>query len=131
MSGGARHGADDALVLAIATGCTREQAAERVGVSEATVYRRLGEPDFRRRVTAARAVLLEEGIGRLVAATTEAADTLRSLLAAESESVRLAAAKAVFDQGYRGFEVLDLAAEVAELKRQLAVSAGGAAEQPA
>jgi AcrR family transcriptional regulator len=117
VSGGARHGADDALVLAIATGCTREQAAERVGVSEATVYRRLGEPDFGRRVAAVRAELLEQAIGRLVDATTEAADTLRSLLTAESDSVRLAAARTLLEQAARGVELVDLAARIEQLEQ--------------
>jgi AcrR family transcriptional regulator len=125
VSGGARHGADDALVLAIATGCTREQAAERVGLSAATVYRRLGDPDFRRRVAAVRAELLEQAIGRLVDATTEAADTLRSLLTAESESVRHAAARTLLEQATKGLETLDLAVRIEQLERAAAIREAG------
>jgi hypothetical protein len=124
VSGGARHAADDALIMAIAVGRTREQAAERTGASVATVYRRLGDPGFRRRVAEARAPLLEQAIGRLVDATTEAADTLRSRLTAEPESVRLGAAKTLFEQPTKGLELLDPLREVEQPERSASTREG-------
>lgn len=47
--------ADGLLVLALAAGCTYEQAADRVGVGVSTVSRRMREHTFRKRVTQMRA----------------------------------------------------------------------------
>jgi len=117
VAGGDRSGADSALIAALASGLPVQDAATGAHVSERTARRRLEDPAFRRQVAAARAAVLEQAIGRLVDATTEAADSLRSLLTAESESVRLAAAKSILDQGFRGVELLDLAERVEQLEQ--------------
>jgi hypothetical protein len=117
VAGGDRSGADLALIAALASGQTVQDAAARANVSERTARRRLDNPDFRRRVADARAALLDRAISRLADATAEAADTLRSLLKAESESVRHAAAKTLIDSASKGIELLDLAERVAALER--------------
>ena len=63
-----RPDADDAdglLVLALGSGCTYEQAADKVGVGVSTVSRRMREYAFRQRVTEIRAELVERGGGRI------------------------------------------------------------------
>ncbi len=104
-----RAGADAALVTALAVGATVEQAAERAGVSARTAHRRLDDPDFVRRVDEARAELLGRAMARLSATCTSAVTTLGNLLTAESDSVRLGAARSILDLALRWRSEADLA----------------------
>ena len=117
MAGGDRSNADHLIVAALAAGTTNQEAATAAGVGERTVRRRLEDPSFRRQVSDARSALLEQAVSRMAGATTEAADTLRSLLKAESENVRHAAAKTLLDLTSKGIELLDLAERIAQLER--------------
>jgi len=111
---------DDALVLGLASGATVRRAARKAGVAERTAGRRLADPDFRRRVHEARAALFERAIGRLARAATKAADTLAALLDADSESVRLGAARALLELGSKLHESVTLENRIAELERSAA-----------
>ena len=108
MVAGGRKNADSALIAALAGGATVRDAAAAAGVGEMTVYRRLKESEFRRRLDEARAEILSGAMARLSAATTGAVETLTSLLAAESESVRLGAARSILDTALRWREQADL-----------------------
>ena len=119
MSGGARRNADPGLIAALAAGGTVEAAAKHAGVSTATAHRRLADPDFRRRVAEAQNEAVARAVARLAATSTLAADTLRALLTAESEQVRLGAARAVLDLGARLREQLDLAERIAAIEAEL------------
>ena len=113
VAGTGRHNADAALVAALAGGATVGQAATVAGVGERTAYRRLAEPDFRRDMTYARDELLTQTVGRLAEAGTEAVATLRGLLGAESESVRLGACRAILELGAKLRESEELAERLA------------------
>ena len=125
MSGGDRKNADSTLLTELAAGGTVEAAAKAAGVSEATAYRRLREPDFRRQVTAARDEMVARSVARLSATSTLAADCLRELLKARSETVRLGAARAVIELGARLREQEDLAERVRALEERLTAGAEG------
>jgi hypothetical protein len=71
---------DDALVLALACGTTVEAAARQAGVSDRTVYRRLADVGFQRRVKQARSDVVRRSAGLLSAASGEAVRTLRALM---------------------------------------------------
>ena len=109
-------------------------AAGQVGVSESTVYRRLGEPAFRQEVTNARAAMVERASARLTALGEHAVVVLGHLLTDPRPTIRLAAAKHVLDLGARWREVLELEERVAGLEKQLAnlenVREDGAQWQP-
>lgn len=96
MAGGymTRRG-DKALVPALARGETIARSAKAAGISERTVYRRLMDPEFKRRVQESRTRLLEQATGKLVGAAEGAIDTLVALLDSRSDSVRLGAARAI------------------------------------
>jgi hypothetical protein len=64
-------GGDDALILELASSSTVRVAAERAGVGERTVYRRLDDPAFRRRVSEARGELFSAAMCRLAAVATK------------------------------------------------------------
>ncbi|MBN9521435.1 hypothetical protein J0H58_23415 [bacterium] len=112
---------DDALVLALACGATVEAAARQAGVSERTVYSRLREPEFQKRVKAARADLARRSAGLLSAASGEAVRTLLALMKDSAPpAVRLGAAKAVLELGMKIRELAELEAEVRELEEKVA-----------
>ena len=120
MAGGDRHRADAALVAAIASGATVADAASLAGVSERTVRRRLSNPAFCGELSRARSAMLESTIGILADASTEAARTLRGLLAANvAPNVRLRAAMAVIDLTRELTEERDLEERVTRLELAL------------
>jgi hypothetical protein len=120
MSHQGRHGADDALLLALACGATKENAALKAGVSERTVYRRLKDPDFRQRLQALRSDMVQRAANVLTAAAMEAVKTLLSLQEGTvSNSVRLGAARAILEQGARLRELADVEERLTALERRL------------
>jgi hypothetical protein len=125
MSGRRTH-AEQLLLARLAAGCSVEQAAQAAGVSVRTAYRRLAESDFQQRLAVARDELLSATLGELVGSAAEAVATLRELLSAREERVRLAAARTVLEQLLRLRETLTLAQRLAALERALE-SRGGRA----
>lgn len=111
-----RQSADSALVATLAAGSTVQEAAKQAGVSQRTAYRRLSDPRFRRRVAEARADMLACAVGALAEASTEAAATLRRLLEADSETVRLGACRAILELGVRLRESEQLEQRIATLE---------------
>lgn len=89
-----RETGDVALALHLARGESVAAAAGAAGMSELSAYRRLEDEAFRRRVSELRSEMLDRAVGKLADAATEAAQTLRDLLGADSETGRLGAARA-------------------------------------
>jgi AcrR family transcriptional regulator len=117
VAGSGRQNADFVLVAALAGGRTVCDVAAAVGVSERTIYRRLESADFRRRVGDARAEMVQRAVGQLADASAEAVTTLRALVtAAESETVRLGAARAVLELGSKLRESVELEERVRRLE---------------
>jgi len=123
MAATLRKKADDALLLALACGATVESAARQCRLSERTVYRRLADPEFRRRLQALRADMVQRTAGALTAAATEAVRTLLELQKATSPpGVRLGAARAVLEIGVKLREAAELEERLAALEERLAES---------
>ncbi len=118
-----RKGADEALLLALACGATVEAAAQSVGLSERTAYRRLTNPTFRHRLQALRADMVQRTAGMLTAASMEA---VKTLLALQKESipaaVRLGAARSVLELGMKVRETAELEQRLRALEERLAGS---------
>ena len=120
MAGGDRKNANGTLVAALAGGATIAEAAERGGVSQRTVYRRLEDADFRAAVQQARAELVTQAVARLAEAGGEAVATLRALLGEGTPpAVRLGAARAVLELGTRLRESEELERRLSELEATL------------
>ena len=119
MAGSGRRNADEALALALATGQTLRGAAAANGIGERAATRRMADPAFRRRVGELRGEMVSRALGRMADGMADAADKLRELLAAESESVRLGAARALLELGTKLRESVELADRVDELERLL------------
>ena len=114
-----RHGADSALVVALAAGMTRQQAAKQAGVSLRTVARRLNDPAFRQQIVEARATTAEQIMARLTAGGLLAVQALLGLLSAESESARLGAARAILELGVKFRETEELEARIRAFQERL------------
>ncbi len=97
MSGTARTNSESLLIAALARGCSQSEAARAAGISDRTVRRRLQDKAFRGKVREARREMLMTTVGALSDAGSAAVRALRQLLTAESDSVRLGAAKAILD----------------------------------
>jgi hypothetical protein len=119
MADNGRKKGDSALLTALAAGATVREAAERAGLSERTTYRRLEDAEFRRRVTEARAAMVERAVGRLADGLTDAAAKLRQLLAARSEAIQLAAARSLLELGVKLREAVELEQRLAGLEQRL------------
>lgn len=76
-------------------------AAHIAGVSERTAHRRWTDPTFRQKVNEAWSEIVRQAVGKLGDASTQAAAVLRELLNADSETVRLSAARSILDHTVR------------------------------
>jgi len=114
-----RRNADEALALAVASGQTLRDAAQTARVGERTATRRWADADFRRRVAHLRGDMVQRSLGRMADGMAEAADVLRKLLAAESESVRLGAARSLLELGVKLRESVELEERLADLERRI------------
>ncbi len=119
-----RRNADEALALALATGQTPRASAQATGISERTAARRWADPAFRRRVSELRGDMVQLSLGRLADGMGDAAGKLRELLAAESESVRLGAARSLLKLGVKLRESVELEQRLQTLEAQLADNGG-------
>jgi hypothetical protein len=88
----------------------------------------MADPDFRQRVDELRTEMVGRALGRLADGMTDAADTLRALLRAEGESVRLGAARALLELGAKLRESVELASKLEELERLLKGGDGESAQ---
>jgi hypothetical protein len=104
---------DDLLAVALAAGQEVADAARSARLSERTAYRRLADPDFRRRVAELRGRAVDRALGRLSGTMAQAADRLKALLDSDDERVALAAARAVLEFGHRLREQVELEERVA------------------
>jgi transposase len=87
-----------ALLHALAAGATIAKAAAHANVSECTVYRRLADADFCKRLEALQAEMVQRNADLLLTASLQACQTLVDLLAPTVPiSVRRAAARDILD----------------------------------
>lgn len=116
-----RKNADDAMLLHLASGKTVQAVAELCAVSERTVRRRQAEAGFGERLHALRADMIDRGLGKLADAVADAAQALRNLLAeAESEAVKLSAAKAILEQAVKLRDAAELEQRIRALEERMA-----------
>lgn len=119
-----RRKGDAALLLALASGQTTRDAARTAGIGERTATRRVADPEFRRLIAQTRNEMTNRTLGHITDAMTAAADTLRSLLNAEAESVRLAAARTILELPNKMSISLELAEQLEELKQHYEQATG-------
>ena len=100
---------DESLISILAAGTSVQEAAVQAGVGERTAFRRLNDPEFRQRLAHTKGQMLEAVSTRLVASASSACEELERLLKkAESESVRLGAARTILEQVLRMREFVEI-----------------------
>lgn len=114
-----RRKGDAAFLLALAAGQTACDAALAAGIGERTATRQLADPAFRTRVSELQGEMVARALGHLADGMAEAAETLRALLKAESESVRLGAARSLLELGNKLRESVELEERLAALEGRL------------
>jgi hypothetical protein len=119
MANSGRRKGDVALLVALASGQTVRDAAAAAGIGERTATRRAADPAFRRRVATVRAEMIDRATGQLADSMSAAARVLRQLLDAQSETVRLSAARSILELGAKLREDQELAERIAELETRL------------
>jgi transposase-like protein len=104
-----RRNVDPVLIMALACGATVEAAAQKAGVSPATVYRRQHEPEFQTLLRAARSGMVERTAASLTALGLEAVRALAELLKPSTPApVRLGAVRITLESGLKIREIADL-----------------------
>jgi hypothetical protein len=109
---------DEAFVLALASGRTIKEAAEVAGIGYRTATRRLADPAFQRLVQQARADMVQRAVAKLADGLTEAVDTVRKLLGAKADTVKLGAARAMLELATKLRESVEIESRVCELERR-------------
>ncbi len=120
MAHNGRRNADEALAMAVAAGQTLRDAAAAVGIGERTATRRWADPVFRRQVAELRAEMVSQALGKMADGMTAAADTLRGLLTADSEAVKLGAARTILELGNKLRESVELEQRLQAIEAALA-----------
>lgn len=112
---------DELLVIELAKGLTRREAAESLGRSERWVYDRLARaPEVAAKLRAIRLDLVSRSLDVLVGSAETAAKTMRDLLGDKvADSVRLAASKAIIDNLMSLSEHADLIHRISDLEARI------------
>lgn len=121
MAGVQRKKNDDPLLMALACGASVDAAAKQCDLAVRTVYRRLEDADFKKRLDAVRSDMVQRSAGMLTAAAGEAVRTLLALLKeTQPAAVRLGSARAILEVGIKIRQIVDLERQVAELEERIA-----------
>lgn len=115
----------DALALALASGQSIRDAAAAAGLAERTATRRVADPAFRQRVAGLRSDMLARAAGQIAEGMVQAVTTLRQLLSAKSESVRLAAARSILEIGPKLHESVNLDERLREVEGRIGYEGNG------
>lgn len=109
------------FVAAMLTAVTIEEAAELAGIARVTAHRYLRDPAVKLALSDAFDEALSQTTRQVVAAMTEALQTLKEVHSDEEKPVgaRVTAARAILEAGPRLREAIDIAERVTALERRL------------
>ncbi len=112
---------EDALLLALACGATVESASQKSGLSQRTIYRRMEDPIFRKKLQTYRNDMVGRATSMLIAASMEAVKTLLALMGSGSATAaRLGAARSVLELGLKLRQATELEERMSQIEeRQL------------
>ena len=129
MARGRRKKADTGLIVSLACGMSVETAAHKAGMSVRTVYRRMADPEFQAQVNEVRADMQRRAAAMLTAAAMAAIKTFTTLQeSAQSESVRLGAARSIIELGCKLREMVEITERLAQLEARMAAEPADAAK---
>lgn len=120
---GAGHGEklsrkQETAIVALISQPTIPAAAKVTGVADITLWRWMQHPRFQRAYRDARRHVVEAALVEVQAATSEAVQTLRSVMNDPDAppASRVAAARCVLDTALKGVELMDMETRIAELE---------------
>ena len=116
MSENEKLASDDELILALAAGATVVGAAQRAGVDEPTVHRRLNDAEFRRAVSETRFRAFDGAVGKLASLAAKAVSMLERLMEHGERPIALRAAKTILELGPRLLAFTELEQRIAALE---------------
>ncbi|MFT3881782.1 MAG: hypothetical protein QM703_19250 [Gemmatales bacterium] len=118
-----RSRSDETLISVLAMGATAEVAAQKAEVSTRTVYRRLQDEEFLRRLEEYKVDILRRTASSFVASNAEAMRTILHLLKENNPaSVRLGASRAILDYGLKLREITDIADRLDRVEQRAGVT---------
>lgn len=110
----------DLAILALITEKTMKDAADKVGIGEATLWRWLQEDEFKQKYEGAKRQMVSHVTARLRHSMTIAVDTLIEI--AENKKAqamaRVVASKTLLENGFKAVEMEDLQGRVEQLEEQ-------------
>jgi AcrR family transcriptional regulator len=112
------------LILDVLLSCpTKDDAAKALGISRATLYRRIQDIEIQEALAEVRRTALHDVTGSLHRLANDAAITLSVIMNAKEApfSARVAAASKLLDLAYRSFELQEISEEIQALKKDLAL----------
>jgi hypothetical protein len=95
------------LIALIETPSIRE-AAQVSGISEATIYNYLRDPEFKNEYRSARRATVENAVSQMQNAMSEAVGRLKELMFCENPAVAARCAQIIYENSLKGLEILDL-----------------------
>lgn len=100
---------------------TLREAAKSSGISEATVYRWLRQPNFKEAYRIARLEALQITVARLQSASASAVDTLLDVSISQTvpASARVAASKAILEYALKATETEELLTRIEKLEEAI------------
>ena len=108
-------------IAALIEQSTVQQAAKTAGIGQATLFRWLRDPAFQSAYRDAKRRVVDQAIGRLQRASSEAVDTLREVMldAEKPPSARVACARAILDFAVKAVELDDLTTRMEILEQRV------------
>lgn len=106
-------------VIALLEHRTVKEAAQAVGIGEATLFRWLQVPEFQDAYRGGKRQIVNHAISRLQQATAEAVETLREIMKDNDKppSPRVTAAKTILDMAVKAVEIEDIQSRLEVLER--------------
>jgi hypothetical protein len=115
-----RRKGEETFIRALACGASVEAAAQKAGISRATAYRRMHDPELQRQLQEIRSEMVRRTSGGLTASGAEALKTLLSLMQPTvPPGTRLGAARSILEIGMKMREVVDLDEQVKALEERM------------
>jgi hypothetical protein len=113
-------GRNERLILALMQSPSMERAAAAAGMSEATLRRRMRDPEFQEEYRAARREAFRQSIVRLQHASGAAVSTLLRVMADQTApaSSRVRAASCVLERSREAMELEDVEARISRLEER-------------
>ena len=106
----------EAVLTAVLTEVTNEQAAKKAGVSIATLWRYMQIPAFRAAYLQARRQIVEDAIALLQRASKKAVATLVENLECGSPSAEVTSARIILEQSFKGVELMEMGERIRQLE---------------